>query len=161
MPCVTFNNDPNPNAGTTANQIIFNTETKENLDKLNTYALNRRQSFYTSARQSPASTTVTLTASQGANQYVGLVSGAVPGALTNVLLPITADMTPMDSFFFQDESINSNTYAITLKTQSIAKIYGPGLAAGGVTSVQITDAGGYKELLYVTTNKWYLIRKSA
>lgn len=152
-----------PNRADQTDQNLFNADLLTDLETLRREGNGRRSSFYLDARQSPASTTVTLTASQGSNQFVGLISSASPGALSNVLLPLSADMTAMDSFFFQDESINaaSGPYNITIKTQGSAKIYGAGLAGAGVTQVQITDDGGYKELLYVTTDKWYLIRKSA
>ena len=161
MSCITFDYDPDPNASNTADQVLFNTELKADTRKLNQYALSRRNSYWTSSRETPPATTYYITALKNANQFVGIISAASPGAIANLYLPAIADMNFMDSFFIQDESINAATYNITIKTQGSAKIYGAGLSASGVTSVTISDDGGYKELIYVTTNKFYLIRKSA
>lgn len=149
---------PNTDEGT--NQVAFNNAVKNYLTDLNQYAKggDNLESFYTSNRQSPGSTPVTLLASTGINQFIGVTSSASPGALT---FNIPTDSNNMDSFFFLDESINANTYNITLSFGGSDKLYGKGLSASGVTSVTITDAGGYKEILKVTTNKWYLIRSSA
>jgi len=142
-------------------QNDFNLEIATDMETLRREGLGRRSSFFTNSCVAPPATTYQILASPGSNQYIGLTSGASPGALSNVLFPLDADMTAMDSFFIQDVSTNSNTYNITLNTQGSTKIYGPGLSTSGVTTITITDNGGYKEFIYVTTNKIYMISKSA
>lgn len=142
--------------GASATQAKLNQNLAEAISQINDAAPGQ---VYVDSRQSPEETELYLTAKNNKFQYVGTTSGAVPGAIT-YYLPPSENMVNMDGFYINDESQNADTYNITITCLGTAKIYGPGLSDSGETSLVISDKKGFRALLYVTEDTYWLIGSS-